>query len=58
MKWFFLLYEVALLAGFGFLFLFPNAVTGPLIVQCGVAGGIGGALYCLRGLYLNVRLRP
>ncbi len=57
MKWFFLLYEVALLVVLGYLALFPNDVTGLLVFQCGIAGGIGGALYCLRGLYLNVSVK-
>lgn len=57
MKWLILVYEVAIIAVLGYLFLFPKEVTGQLVVQCGIAGGIGGALYCLRGLYLNVSVK-
>lgn len=57
MKWFLLLYEVALLVVLGYLALFPDDVTGLLVFQCGIAGGSGGALYCLRGLYLNVSVK-
>ena len=57
MKWLILVYEVALIAVLGYLFLFPKEVTGQLVVQCGITGGVGGALYCLRGLYLNVSVK-
>ena len=57
MTWFILIYEVLLLAVLGYLALVPNDVTSQLVFQCGIAGGIGGALYCLRGLYLNVSVK-
>jgi hypothetical protein len=57
MKWLALLYLVGWMALLSYLALFPNATTGQLMVQCGIAGGIGGALYCLRGLYLNVSVK-
>lgn len=57
MKWFFLLYEAALLIVLAYAALFPNEVTGQLVFQCGIAGGTGGVLYCLRGLYLNVSVK-
>ncbi len=56
MKWIVLLYLIGWMALLSFLALFPNELTGQLMIQCGIAGGVGGALYCLRGLYLNVSL--
>lgn len=57
MKWFFMLFEIGLLAVLGYLALYPNEVTGQLAFQCGIAGGTGGALYCLRGIYINVSVK-
>ena len=57
MKWVLLIYEVVLLGILGYLALYPNETTGALAFKCGIAGGIGGALYCIRGLYLNVSVK-
>ncbi len=57
MKWTLLAYEVIVLGAFAYLALFPSEMTGSLIFRCGLAGGVGGALYCLRGLYINISVK-
>lgn len=38
--------------------LFPNSVSDlELLFQCILIGGIGGAIYCLRAVYLNACVR-
>jgi len=53
-------YELSWLGVLFFLFLGHNVVSLPewylnklLFVKCAFVGGIGGALYCLRAVYLN-----
>ena len=54
MKWLLLIYQFLLLAVLGYLALFPTETTDTLVFKCGIAGGVGGILYCIRGLYVNV----
>lgn len=53
-------YELLWLTALSFLFIGHNLVSLPewylnrfLFVKCALVGGIGGALYCVRGVYIN-----
>ena len=59
-----IIYLLAFLCGLVFFLIYsidPNAapwvLSNQLILHCAISGGVGGILYCIRGVYLNKALR-